>query len=305
MQDSAILLVVHKGHHSLGYYDPASGAELACVPVDPYPHEFALSPDRRFAYLCQFGVALAEDAGPGGNRVAVVDVAARARTAWLDCGRFRRPHGIAVDARARVYVLSEMHSELLCFEHGRLVRHTPSGGDGSHFVSVSDNGQQAYCSNMKSGTLSVVFPHAKRAAEVLRVGDRPEGSVLNADGSRLYVTNRESAEISVIDTRALKVLPPIATDAGPVRICSANDATLLVALYHAAALAIVDPAKPDGQTVVSLPGRPISVSFDAPSQTAYLSVLGADVCAVHVPSATVTHRIATRADPDPTAVIRA
>ena len=83
---SKVLLVVQKNDHSLGCYDPQSGESLGRVALDPYPHEFAVSADGRRAYCCHFGVALAEDEGPGGHTVSVVDIAARRRVLRISVG---------------------------------------------------------------------------------------------------------------------------------------------------------------------------------------------------------------------------
>ncbi len=79
MSAREVIVVVQKGDHSLGYYDFETGAELDRVLIDPFPHEFAISPDGRLAYMAHFGVPLAEDEGPGGNTVSVVDIQARRR----------------------------------------------------------------------------------------------------------------------------------------------------------------------------------------------------------------------------------
>src|SRR5512143_1867948 len=88
MQMRDVILVVQKSDHSLGYYDFETGRELGRVPVDPFPHEFTLSADRRTAYLASFGVALAEHPGPGGNTVAIVDVPGRKRIGTVQCGKY-------------------------------------------------------------------------------------------------------------------------------------------------------------------------------------------------------------------------
>ena len=296
-------LVVQKGDHTLGYYDLATGNELARVPVDPFPHEFALTQDQRFAYLCHFGLALAEDRGPGGNTVSVVNIGRKARVATLSCGDDRRPHDIDLDALGRVYVLSEANSQLLRFDHmdgsGPALRR-PTGG----LVSVTKDGSRAYCSNMGSDTVTVVSTTGDAAPVTVPVGRRPEGSVLNTDESRLYVVNRESADISVIDTHSLKPLAPISTSAGPVRICSAPDGRLLVALYHGRGMALIDPDRPQDQTGVSLPEKAISISYDPQTKQAMLSVLGDLVIVVDVEHGAVTQSIQTRSDPDPTARIQ-
>jgi len=306
MATASVLLVVQKGDHSLGYYDFATGSPLHRVPLEPYPHEFTLSPDGRFAYQCHFGVALAEDEGPGGHTVSIVDVHARRRTGALDCGPHRRPHGIACDARGGLYVLSEASSHLLVAHHpesGRFDQVQPTGGDGSHIVTVTEDGRLAFASNMRSGTVTALFPQdPERPPVVFPVGERPEGSVLDADEQRLYVTVRESHRLAVIDVRQLRMLEPIPTPPGPVRICRGPAGQLVVPLYHDRSLALLEPSGALRHRV-PLPERPISAGYDPSSRMALASTFGDHVCVVDVRAGRLARSIATRADPDPVAVI--
>lgn len=302
------LLVVQKNDHSLGYYDPESGASLARVALDPYPHEFAVDAGQGRAYCCHFGVALAEDEGPGGNTVSVVDIAGHVRVGTLDCGDFRRPHGIALDRGGRIFVPSEGTSRLLIVsggEAGRFERDLPTGGQGSHWVTVTGDGRLAFVSNMVSGTVTAIFPDdPERPPVAIPVGARPEGSVLDAAEERLYVVNRESAEVSVIDVAGLRPLEPIATPPGPVRICRDDRGRLLVPLYHDRALAIVDPARPESQGHVALPEKPVAISFDATRGWAFASTLGDRVQVVDVAAQRLLHAIETAPGPDPSALVR-
>lgn len=300
------ILVVQKGDHSLGYYDLESGEAVGRVPLDPYPHEFALSHDRRYAYLCHFGVALAEDEGPGGHTVSVVDVPARQRVGTVDCGEYRRPHGIDLDAAGTLYVLSEGTSHLMTIRdslRGRVDRAQPTGGKGSHIVSVTRDGALAFSSNLFSSSVTAVFPQdPERDPVSLPVGERPEGSVLDEGEERLYVAVRESGQVAVIDVHNLKLLEPIPHPPGPVRVCRGPDGLLLVVLYHERALALTDPAR-GVQAVIELPERPVSVGYHAASRTAMAGTCGDRLCLVDTQARKLTRTIATRADPEPMQVV--
>jgi len=302
-----VILVVQKGDHSLGYYDFATGAEIDRVPVDPFPHEFSLSPDGRFAYLANFGVALAEHGGPGGNTVSVVDIQARRRIGRIDCKSYRRPHDVVFDGNGRLYILSEGTSTLLVVRDpasGRIDQMIPTRGEGSHMVSVSRDGSMAFCSNMESGTVTVVFPKdPERPPVIIGVGKHPEGSVFDAEERRLFVVNRESAEISIIDVPGLTPCESFRTPPGPVRICRDRRLGLLVALYHGRGLAIIDPDNPSHQRIVDLPERAISVGFHAASGTALLSTHAHCICLVDTLAGKCVRSIPTRSDPDPVAVV--
>jgi len=302
-----VMVVVQKGDHSLGYYDLETGRELDRVEVDPFPHEFTLSPDKRTAYLAGFGVALAEHAGDGGNTVSVVDVPGRRRIGAIHCGDYRRPHDVALDGRGTLYVLCEGSSRLLVVRDpasGRFDHALPTLGHGSHMVTVLRDGSVAFSSNMESGTVTALFPDAPdRPGVTLPVGKHAEGSVLDAEERRLYVMNRESAAISIIDVKRLEVLGSVPTPPGPVRVCRDGD-RLLVALYHGCGLLIADVNNPAKQRVVALPAKAISVGYHAPSRTALLSCHDQRVYLVNTVAGVVIRSILTRSDPDPVAVVR-
>jgi len=257
--------------------------------------------------MAHFGVALAEDEGPGGNTVSVVDIQARRRVGTIDCRTYRRPHDVTFDGSGGLYILSEGTSTLLVVKDpgcGRIDQVLPTGGTGSHKVSVLRDGSVAFCSNMYSDTVGAVFPRdPQRPPVLIPVGKRPEGSVLDEEERQLFVVNREDAQISVIDVRRLAVVDSIRTPRGPVRICRTPGGVLLVALYHDCGLAIVDPSTPGKQRVVPLPDKPISVGFQDPTQTALLSTHAHRICLVDTATGKLVRAVQTRTDPDPMAVV--
>ncbi|MDX1402615.1 MAG: hypothetical protein R3245_11890 [Kiloniellales bacterium] len=302
------LLVVHKGDHSIGFYDLESGEMTTRIEIDIFPHEFALTPDHRYAYVSHFGVALAEDEGSGGRYISVIDLRDRRRVGRLDCGRSRRPHGIALDGMGRLFVLSEAASRMLLAAEPlslKFDQDQPTGGRGSHILSVTSDGGLAFSSNMRSDTVSVLFPNEpKRSPIVIPVGMRPEGSLLNKEESLLYVANRESADIAVIDVKGFHVAGRIETKPGPVRLCGSRTGALLIALYHDRSVAVVDPERPEAQTFIALPEKPVSISYDAETDLAFVSTLGDEVVVLDVTKRAIRRKIETRQDPDPTALLR-
>ncbi len=297
------LIVIQKNDHSLGYYGFENGAPIDRVQLDPFPHEAVLSPDRRLLYACHFGVALAEDKGPGGDTVSVVDIGRCARVGTVHCGDWRRPHGIAADAAGRLFVTSEAANRLLVANHpstGRFDRSIRTGGTGSHIVSVTRDGRRALISNMGTDTVSIVRPDdPERPPTILPSGARPEGSVLDAEENRAYVTNRESGNITVIDLVRETLLDPIGTPAGPVRIAWDRDAHLLVPLYHATALLRLDPQQPAQRQSMTLPGKPVSIGYDDKDHLALVGMLNNQVAIVDLNAMRMVRTVTTQAGPDP------
>jgi DNA-binding beta-propeller fold protein YncE len=308
MTARAVILLGQKNDHSLGYYDLGTGAELRRVALAPFPHEMVLDAPRRHAFLTHFGVALAEDEGPGGNTVSVVDVAAGRVVRAIDCGAWRRPHGIARDGAGRLYVASEGASRLLVIDDplgGGVTASPPTGGAGSHMVSVTRDGGLAFVSNMGPGTVTVVRPREPdRPPVVIPVGARPEGSAFDRDERFLFAVVREAGSIAVIDVARLEVVDRVTTPPGPVRICAGAGGALLAALYHDRSVVEIDPATRRAGRRVALPGKPVSIGYDAQTGLGFASLLEGGLCVVDLEAGRVARRIATRAAPDPVEVVR-
>jgi YVTN family beta-propeller protein len=170
-------------------------------------------------------------------------------------------------------------------------------------VLAKRDGSVAFCGNMGSGTVSALFPNEPdRAAVLLPAGSHAEGLALDAEERRLYVMNRESAEITVVDVARLAVEGTIKTPPGPVRVCR-DEERLLVALYHGCGLLVVDLKEPVMQQVVPLPAKAISVGYHPPSGMALLSCHDQRVYLVDVEAGKVARSFAARLDPDPAAVV--
>lgn len=300
------LVVVQKDDHSLGLYAYPDGAERGRVALPPYPHEFAVDSAGRYSYQCHFGVKLAEDDGPGGDRVSVVDLASGVHVRSIDCSPWRRPHGIAFDGRGRLYVLSEGASRLLVIPDpltGAIARDLPTGGRGSHIVSVDRAGERAWCSNMFSGSVSRIDLVGETPPLAIAVGERPEGSAFDATEERLAVVNRESATISVIETGTARVATEIATPPGPVRIVRRDGNRFAVACYHDRSIIGVDLDRGTVGARVPLPAQPVSIALDPATGWALAGMLPSGVAVVDLDAQRVVRTIGTRAGPDPMAVV--
>lgn len=301
------LIVVQKDDHSLGYFAYPCGRELHRVALPAYPHEFAIDADGKFAYCCHFGLKLAEDAGPGGDEVSIVDLEAGAHVASIHCGPWRRPHGISFDGAGRLYVLSEGSGHLLVVSKpaSRVIdRAIPTRAKGSHIVSVTPDGRQAFTSNMFDGTVSMLDLAVIGAEPVkIAVGRRPEGSAFDATGSRLLVCNRESSDLSVIDVPTASEIGRIATPPGPVRITRMVDNRFAVACYHDQSVIDIDADSGRLMQRVGLAGKPVSIGFDPGSQRALAGLIPQGVCLVDFSAGCVSGLIATREGPDPMVVL--
>src|SRR5436190_7689084 len=152
------LLVGEKVSHSVGFYR-ADGARIVSIPVGKHPHELAMSPDGKYLYVSDNGMLWMTDPGEGGNTISIIDVGQRKRIGAIDLGKYRRPHGLDLDARSgRLVVTVENPDGLLLVDPKtrKIVRFYELKGGVPHMVRFSADGEWAYCSNTKTSTLAAV-----------------------------------------------------------------------------------------------------------------------------------------------------
>jgi YVTN family beta-propeller protein len=299
-----LLIVLHKGGSSLGFYSTA-GKRLADVPVGRHPHEMALSPDRRLAYITDNGTMRIEQAGTGGNTISIVDLVARKKIGEISLGKYRRPHGIDLHAKSgSLAVSTELPDQLLIIDADKrqVVKTYETKGKTSHMVAWGPEARWAYVSNSSSANVAAIETATGRV-KLIPTGERPEGSVLSPDGGRLYVANREAQSITIIDTAKQEAVGEVRTGEGPVRIsCTPDGRQLVYALLHEKKVEFADPASRQVLGQVPLGGRPVSLKLSPDGKQAFASAEEDDtVFVISVPERKILRQFKTApgAGPDP------
>jgi len=287
MAQEPMLLVLEKGANSLGYYT-LEGQRVGGVMVGQHPHEMVLSPDRKYVYITDNGTMRIEQAGKGGNTVSVVDIAAKKRVDTIKLGKYHRPHGIDYDRIGeRIVVTAENPDRLILIDakERKVLRSFETKGRTPHMVSFApgkSGAEWAYVSNSGSGNVAVVQLTTGGETKIIPTGQRPEGSVLSKDGKELFVTNRESGAITIIDTARQAAIGEIKTGGkGPVRVAVTPDGRFLVyALMHDHKIEITDLATRRPVAQISVDGEPISISVSPDG--AYALAASEEIDTVHV-----------------------
>ncbi len=297
-----VLLVSQKADKSVAWYT-LNGALLAEAAVSDHPHEIVRSHDGSRLYVTDNGVMQIENAGEGGNKVSIIDVAARERVAEVDLGKWHRPHGIDLCADGALLVTTENPDQLLVIDPAaKIIEHQyPTGGETPHIVHCSLDSSTAYVSNARSGTVAKI-DIASGQTQLIETGARPEGSTLSEDGSKLYVAHRDADKIVVLDTVEWKVLGEIATPGAPVRCGLALGETVLAyGLFEGAAIGFADLEQMEEVARIPLAGPAVSLEMHG-EETALTCAQAEGVC--YVVSATerkILHTIKVKdgANPDP------
>ena len=302
------LLVLEKGEGALAFYDLATGVRTARVALPGrYPHEFALDPAGRFAYVAHYGLKSSTDPGPGGNAVFVVDLAAKVVLRSIDCEPYDRLHGIRADAQGRLHVLSEAQDMLLTVEEpaeaaapGRALR---TGVLKSHLFALTRDGTRAYVSGILSNTLALVRPFEPAAAPVLSgVGAWPEGSALSPDERTLVVAHRRGRTLVAADAEDMTVRASVASRGDVVRLAALPEGRIVTANLFERSLSLLRPDLTELGTV-PLDGAPQAVSLHPRQAVAYAALDSNRIAVVDLDRLTLEGHIETGDGPDVTAIL--
>ena len=167
--------------------------------------------------------------------------------------------------------------------------------------SRADVANRLYVSNRTSGTVSVIntltntvidtIP-ATTTIDAIKVGSRPESITINADGTRVYVANSGSNNVSVIDTTSMNVIKTIAVGANPrgiafaqtvdgPRVYVVNTTAGTVSVINTATNTLVD-TKPATQTIdpIRVGSTPQQVAISPDGKWAYVTNYGSNSVSV-------------------------
>lgn len=303
-----IMIVAHKHADEVGFYDVEAFQLLATVPVNPRPHELALSPDGKLLYTSDYGLERWTDNAEGGRTLSIVDVAARKKIGEIGLGRFRRPHGLERSHSGMLYVTTDKPGALLVVDPAKksVLRHYPVGDRLPHMVAVSEDETMAYTANSGDGTVSAI-PLSGGPQQIYPVGGIPMGLALSRDGKRLFVATRTGEEVVMIDTVTAKIAHRIPVSGQPVRLrFTPDERHLMVTTIGAGDLVIINPRSLQIQRRLYIGAALEGIGLDSRGEYVYLSAQGdARVVRVAVGSWRLSGEYKTGLRPDPIVIVPA
>lgn len=247
--DGALLVVLNKAEDEAVLVDPDGYGVRARLPTGAGPHEVAISPDGRTAYVADYGRETP------GNTITVLDLVDREVEATWDLLNYTRPHGIATSADGSVvWVTAEGARAVLEIDaaSGRIGRVWRTGQNVSHMVARTPDERKLYVANIGSGSVSVI-DRASDEVTTVPTGAGAEGVAVSPDGAEAWVTNRQEGTISVID---------VATDEVVATFSSGGEVPIRVAFTPDGAEAWVSNAGSDSVTVFRAGDRTIAATLE-------------------------------------------
>jgi len=197
---AARLLVLLRNASALAIVDPASGKVLGRVPVGKDPHEVAVTPDGKTAFVASTS-----------EGISVIDVPAMKELRRVDTGTLSAPHDVLY-AGGKVYFTAEGFKTIGRYDPAanRIEWMLGIGQDGTHMMVLAKDQQTMWVPNRGSNSISVIEgvaggPPKFRTTAIPVPGKTPEGLDLSPDGRELWTATRGDGGVSIIDTASRKV----------------------------------------------------------------------------------------------------
>jgi YVTN family beta-propeller protein len=305
---SAQVLILHKGDDSLGVYDPESGKLLGKIPTGAKPHEFAVTPDERLAFVSNYGVDSYTEDRQGGNTLTIIDLAQRRPAGEISLGQYHRPHGIRLARSGRLYVTCDFPPALAVIDsrRQRLLHAIPVSGKLPHMVAVTADERQAWTADSGSGTVSVVDLRNRRQRASVAVGGVPMGIALSPDEKTLFVGTRTDNAVVVVDAVTNTVRRKIGVAGQPSRVIVSPDGRwVYVSLIESGEVAIIDASTLLEVRRARVGSHAEGIQLDAEGNTLFVSAQGDNrTVRFRLPSLEVITVFETAARPDPVYLLR-
>jgi YVTN family beta-propeller protein len=201
------VVVLCKSDFQVVLVDPATQNVLAKLPTGRGPHEVAISPDGRTAYVSNFGRYSVYPAGDtehdkAGNTITVVDLVDRKVKATFDLGTHTGPHGMIVSHDGKlVWATTETPQAVLELDSatGKILHVWNTTQVRSHMIVATPNEMKFYVTNTISGSVSVI-DKSTGEVKVVATGPGTEGIAISPDGKEVWAASRTDAKISIIST---------------------------------------------------------------------------------------------------------
>lgn len=302
------LLVLNKSDHNAAMVDPETREVVAKLPTGQGPHEAAVSPDGRLAYVTNYGAFRIFQQGERprmepGRTITVLDLKARAVEATFDLGEYRQPHGIAVSRDgSRLWVTAEANQCVLELDarDGKILKVWKTEQRVSHMVAPSRDEKKLFVANIGSGSVTVIDRAAGTVATVATAAGA-EGIDIAPDGKSVWVTNRGADSISILDAATGNLVETFSSGGKfPIRIKFTPDGKqALVSNAQSNLVTVFDVATRQPLGNIEVGAMPVGIQITPDGKRAYIANTNANAITVlDISARKVIGTFTTGAEPD-------
>ena len=184
------MLVVNKLAGKVEFYRADTQEKLAEIELPKFPHEVLAAPDTGLAYVSIYGMGLfGKNSEAPGEEVAIIDLATRSKVGAISTLPYKGPHGMAFDAAGLLWVSCDVSGFIIAIDLATrgIVTAVPTGSNGTHWLTITPDGNKLYASNKTFPDLVVIDTRTRELLPKIALPPGSEGLALSPDGKRLYV----------------------------------------------------------------------------------------------------------------------
>ncbi len=232
------LIVLNKSENTLMIFDLKNDKLLAQLPTGEAPHEVAVSPNKKFAAVTNYGTR----ENPG-NSISIYNLEKLTLEKTISLGNYKRPHGIEWIDEKRLAVTTEANKSIIIVdtETDKIIGEVKTEQEVSHMLVLSPDKSRCFVANIGSGSVSVINLKEMKLSKNIQTGKGSEGIDVTPDGKELWATNRAEDSVAVIDAKTLEVKTKIKVEGFPIRIKISKDGKFaVVSCARSGEVAIID-----------------------------------------------------------------
>jgi YVTN family beta-propeller protein len=272
------LVVIDKVGRHVRFLDPSTFKEISSLDVGVAPHDLAISPDHKFAYIPVYGDGIYGKNPHPGHTIAIVNLETKQVDGMIDVSPYQAPHGIQIDAAGIIYVTCDLSRKLLVIDPKKRSIEAALDTEGTgHWPAILPDASKAYIAN-KNDKLYISVIDLKKRAIVARIPapDGTQGITASPNGKFVVVVDMASPKLLVIDpaTDTVEVTIPLEgnTKGSFKPRFSPDGSKLLVCNMSESLLNIIDMADPHGKQHVLTVGKdPMGFAFAPDGKTALIA----------------------------------
>ncbi len=268
------LIVIDKIGRHVRFFDPSNFQEISSLEVGVAPHDVAISPDHKFAYIPVYGDGVYGRNPNPGHTIAIIDLTSRQVAGTIDVSPYQAPHGIQIDDAGKIYVTCDLSRKLLVIDPKTRSIEAALDTEGTgHWAAVLPDASKAYVVN-KNDKLYVTVIDLKKRSIVARIPapNGTEGIAASPDGKHVVAVDHSEPNLLVINTAndTVEVTLPLQgnTKASFKPRFSPDGSKLLVCNMTERLVNIIDVADPHGkQHVIPVGKDPMGFAFAPDGKT--------------------------------------
>jgi YVTN family beta-propeller protein len=255
------LIVIDKIGRHVRFLDPSTFQEISNLDVGVAPHDVAISPDHKTAYIPVYGDGVYGKNPHPGHTIAIIDLASRQVAGAIDVSPYQAPHGVQIDAAGKLYVTCDLSRKLLVIDPKTRSIEAALDTEGTgHWAAVLPDASKAYVVN-KNDRLFVTVIDLKKRSIIARIPapNGTEGIAASPDGKHVVAVDHSEPKLLLISTASDTVAGTIALE-GNLKASfkprfSLDGSKLLVCNLSERLVNVIDMSDPHGKQQVLAVGK--------------------------------------------------